>query len=55
MLCVDDGCYAALLLRLGDGKDGERGLSRLFRAVDFNDTSAGIAAHAECVVKSDDA
>ena len=53
VLGVDDGGDAALLLRLGDGVDGQRGLAAGFRAVDFNDAAARIAADAQRVVERD--
>ena len=53
MLGVDDGGYTAHLLGLGDGVDGQGGLTRGFGTVDLDDASAGITAHTQCVVKAD--
>ena len=47
MLSVDEGSDAAVLLCLCDGMDGERGLTRRFRTIDFYDTSLRVAANAK--------
>ena len=47
MLGVDEGADAALLLRLGDDVQRERGLARGFRAVDLDHAAARQAADAE--------
>src|SRR5581483_1615906 len=46
-LGVDEGADAALLLRFGDGVQGERGLAGGFRPVDFHHPAARQAANAE--------
>ena len=51
MLGIDEGSDAALLLRLGDGMDGEGGLTGALRAEDLDDAATRIAAHAECGIK----
>ena len=55
MLGVDEGRDAALFLRLGDGMDGQRGLTRRLRAIDFYHSAAGIAANAQGHVEPDGA
>ena len=55
MLGVDDGGYTAHLLGLGDGVDGQGGLTRGFGTVDLDDASAGITAHAQGIVQADGA
>ena len=53
MLCIDESSDAAVLLCLCDGVDGERGLTRRLRAIDFYDTSLRITANAESGVQTD--
>ena len=55
VLGIDDGCNSALLLSLSDGERSQCGFTRRFRTVDFDDTSARVSAHAQCVVETDDA
>ena len=52
MLCIDERSHTACLLTLGNGMDGQCGLTRRFWAEDFDDTSLGIAAHTQCGVQS---
>ena len=47
MLGVDEGGDAAVLLRLGDDMQRQRGLARAFRPEDFDDAAARQAADAE--------
>ncbi len=47
VLGVDEGCGAAHLLAFGDGLQGQRGLARGFRPVDFNDTALRQTANAQ--------
>ena len=47
VLSVDECGHAPCLLCLCNGMDGKGGLTRRFGAVDFDDASARIAAHAE--------
>ena len=51
VLGVDHGGDAALLLRFGDGVDGERGLAAGLRSVDLNDAPARITADAQGMVE----
>jgi len=53
VLGVNERCDAALLLRFGNGMDGQRGLTRGFRTEDFDDAALGVAAHAKRGVQSD--
>lgn len=54
MFGVDEGAGSSGLLHFGDGMEGERGLTRRFRAVDFDDATLGIAS-AERLVEGDGA
>ena len=47
MFGVDEGAGAAELLHLGHHLQGEGGLARGFRTVDFNDAAARKTAHAQ--------
>jgi hypothetical protein len=44
---VDEGAGGAVLLRLGDDRQGQRGFTGGFRTVDFDDTAFWQAADAE--------
>ena len=55
VLGVDDRGDAALLLGLGDGVDGQRGLAAGLRAVDLDDPSSRIAADTQGVIQGDGA
>ena len=55
MFGVDEGGDASGFLGLGDGVDGQRGLTGRFGAVDFDDTAAGITAYTQGHVQSDGA
>ncbi|MBT9134151.1 MAG: hypothetical protein DDT38_00882 [Firmicutes bacterium] len=46
MLSVNECCYSAVLLRLGDDVECHCGLAARLRAIDFNYTSARHPAHA---------
>ena len=52
MLCIDKGCNTASLLCLGNGVDGQRGLTTRLRTIYLDDTSLGIASHAQCSVQT---
>ena len=51
VLSIYDGRNSALFLGLGDGVDGERGLTAGLRSVDFNHPAPRVTAYSECVVK----
>ena len=53
VLGVDEGRDAAGLLRIGDGVERDRRLTRRFRAVDLDDTATGQATDAERDVERD--
>ena len=53
VLGVDEAANAALLLRLGDDMQGQRGLARGFRTVDLDDAAARQAADAERDVEAE--
>ena len=55
MLRIDEGGYASGFLCLGDGMDGQGGLTRRLGTVDLDDASAGETAHTEGRVQSDTA
>ena len=55
MLGIDEGRYAAFLLALGDGMDGQGGLTARLGTVDLDDAAARQAAHAQRIVKTDGA
>src|SRR5262245_54615039 len=55
MLGVDEGRHAALLLRLGDDLQRERGLARRLRTEHLDDAAAWDAADAEGIVEADGA
>ena len=52
VLSIDEGCNASVLLCLGNGMDGQRGLTTRLRSVYLDDTSLGIASYAECGIQS---
>ncbi len=43
---IDEGGYTAGLLGLGNGVDGQRGLTGRLRTVNLDDAPLGVAAHA---------
>ncbi|MCY1299177.1 hypothetical protein D9M70_486960 [compost metagenome] len=53
MLGVDEGASGALLLGFGDDRQGQGGLARGFRTVDFDDTAFRQAADAEGNVQAE--
>src|SRR5579863_1604211 len=53
MFGIDEGADAALLLRLGEAMQSQRGFARRFRAVDFDHSAARQAADAECDVEAE--
>ena len=53
VLGVDEGADAAVLLRLGDDVQRQRGLARAFRPVDLDDAAARQAADAERDVEAE--
>ena len=55
VLGVDECGNTARLLRLGDGVDGQRRLTRRFGTENFDDTSLGVSAHAQRHVERDGA
>ena len=52
VLGVDHCGYAALLLRLGDGVDGERGLSAGLGSIDLDDSTLRDSSKAKCNIKA---
>ena len=50
---VHEGAGAAGLLGLGDGMEGQRGLARAFRTVDFDDAATRQSADAECDIEAE--
>ena len=55
MLGINKGSDTAVPLCLGNGVDSQRGLTRGFGTIDFNDTSLGITAHSEGSVEGNTA
>lgn len=53
VLRIDEGAGAAGLLGLGDGVQGQRGLARAFRPVDFNDAALRQAADTQRDVETE--
>ena len=53
MLRIDDGCDAAVFLRLGDGVNGKRSLTGTFRTINLNDTTFGVTADTQGMVQCD--
>ena len=48
---IDKGSYAAVFLSLGNGVNGQGGLTGTFRTKNLDDAAFGITAHAKCSVE----